>query len=149
MAEAEERSHGSSDSFPIKLPPFISNLFPFLQPKPSAVANDVNGSKPTDVSGEKEPQKSTYETVSFPYNPPKNAEPLKHEAEVSSGRTSNSVVLWQVYALGGFLVLKWAWARWNERNERINKKETADDDDQPSHQEDDDDDDQGSDGHED
>ncbi|KAF8107434.1 hypothetical protein N665_0122s0072 [Sinapis alba] len=35
-----------------------------------------------------------------------------------------------VYALGGFLVLKWrAWARWNERNETSDKHKTTDDDD--------------------
>lgn len=39
-----------------------------------------------------------------------------------------SILLFQVYALGGFLVLKWAWARWNERNERSDKKETGEDD---------------------
>ncbi|CAF2268588.1 unnamed protein product [Brassica rapa] len=61
-------------------------------------------------------------SVSFPYNPAKNMEPLKFEAEGSSGRTSNSFVLWQVYALGGFLVLKWACARWNERKETTAKR---------------------------
>ncbi|EOA24913.1 hypothetical protein CARUB_v10018204mg [Capsella rubella] len=143
MAEAQERSHGS-DSSPLKLPPFISNLFPFLKPKPPVTTTDANGGSKA-VSGEKEPQNSV---VSFPYNPPKSAaEPLKVEVEPSSGRTSNSVILWQVYALGGFLVLKWAWARWNERNERSDKKESTGDEDQPSQREDDDD--QSSDEHED
>lgn len=58
-----------------------------------------------------------------------------------------SLKLFQVYALGGFLVLKWAWARWNERNETGDKNEATGDDDQPSNQKDDDD--QSSDGHED
>ncbi|CAE6075955.1 unnamed protein product [Arabidopsis arenosa] len=142
--EAQDRANGSDSSPPIKLPPFITNLFAFLQPKPPPATIDANAPKPT---GEKEPQKSTYETVSFPYTPPKSAEPIKFEAEPSSGRTSNSVILWQVYALGGFLVLKWAWARWNERNERSDKNEATGDDDQPSNQKDDDD--QSSDGHED
>ncbi|KAG7560561.1 hypothetical protein ISN45_Aa05g020790 [Arabidopsis thaliana x Arabidopsis arenosa] len=142
--EAQDRANGSDSSPPIKLPPFITNLFSFLQPKPPPATIDANAPKPT---GEKEPQKSTYETVSFPYNPPKTAEPIKFEAEPSPGRTSNSVILWQVYALGGFLVLKWAWARWNERNERSDKNEATGDDDQPSNQKDDDD--QSSDGHED
>lgn len=51
-----------------------------------------------------------------------------------------SILLFQVYALGGFLVLKWAWARWNERNERSDKKETTGEDDGDNHS---------SDGHED
>ncbi|XP_010515677.1 PREDICTED: uncharacterized protein LOC104791475 [Camelina sativa] len=147
MAEAQDRSHGSDSSSPtLKFPPFVTNLFPFLKPKPATDASGV--SKHMAVSGDKEPQKSsTYEAVSFPYNPPKSAEPIKFEAEPSSGRTSNSVILWQVYALGGFLVLKWAWARWNKRNERSGKKDdTTGNDDQPSPKEDDDD--QSSDGDE-
>uniref|UniRef100_A0A1J3DBW6 Uncharacterized protein n=1 Tax=Noccaea caerulescens TaxID=107243 RepID=A0A1J3DBW6_NOCCA len=142
MAEAaDERSQGS-DSPPLNIPAFVTNLFAFLQPKAPAAVNDASVPKPTVVSGEKDRQNSTVETVSFPYNPPTNTEPLKVEAEVSSGKTSNSLVIWQVYALGGFLVLKWAWARWNERNERSKKKEATDDDDQPSHREDGDGDDQ-------
>ncbi|ESQ45277.1 hypothetical protein EUTSA_v10010807mg [Eutrema salsugineum] len=140
MAESEHPTHGS-DSPPLKLPSFVTNLFPFLKPKPSP----PDGPKPT--GDKKEPQNSTYESVSFPYNPPNNAEPLKYESEVSSSKTSNSLVIWQVYALGGFLVLKWAWARWNERNERSDKKDTTDDGD---HRGDgDDEDDQTSHGHED
>lgn len=98
MAEAQDRSHGS-DSSPLKLPPFISNLFSFLQPKPPPATIDANDPKPTAVAVKKEPQDSTYDTVSFPYNPPKSAEPLKFEAEPTSGRTSNSVILWQVYLI--------------------------------------------------
>ncbi|KAJ4890107.1 hypothetical protein Rs2_29855 [Raphanus sativus] len=113
----------------LNLPSFVVNLFPFLKPKSPANVTD-GGPKPT--GGDKETQNST---VSFPYNPPKSTEPLKVEAEPSSGTTSNSLVIWQVYALGGFLVLKWAWARWNERNEK--KKSTDDDDDQAPHPEDD------------
>ncbi|CAN8254689.1 unnamed protein product [Cochlearia groenlandica] len=137
MAESEERSSSSSSPPQLTLPPFVTNLFPFLKPKSPALVN--NGTKPKqDVSVvEKETTKySTNESVSFPYNPTtKEAETLKVEAEVSSGRTSNSLVLWQVYALGGFLVLKWAWARWNERNETGGKK-----DDEPSHGDDDEED---------
>ncbi|CAH2064325.1 unnamed protein product [Thlaspi arvense] len=149
MAESEQRTHGSDSPPQLKFPTFVTNLFPFLNSKPPSVAD---GPKPTGgVSGEKDSKNSTYETVSFPYNPPKNPEPLKVEAEASSSRTSNSLVIWQVYALGGFLVLKWAWARWNERNERSDKKETTDDDGQASNQKDGDDeeDDQASRGHED
>ncbi|CAA7019230.1 unnamed protein product [Microthlaspi erraticum] len=131
MAEADERPQGS-DSPPLKLPDFVTNIFSFLQPKAPPAVIDAGVPKPT---GEKDRQNSTVETVSFPYNPPTNTEPLKVEAEVSSSKTSNNLVIWQVYALGGFLVLKWAWARWNERNERSNKKDATDDDDQPSHRE--------------
>ncbi|XP_009115931.1 uncharacterized protein LOC103841161 [Brassica rapa] len=139
MAEQPQQQQRSSDSSPhqLKLPSFVVNLFPFLQPKSPASVNGADGApKPTvGVSKDKETQNST---VSFPYNPPKSAEPLKVEAEPSSGSTSNSLVIWQVYALGGFLVLKWAWARWNERNATSDKKEEEeDDDDQAPHPEDD------------
>ncbi|KAJ9684758.1 hypothetical protein PVL29_016970 [Vitis rotundifolia] len=43
--------------------------------------------------------------------------PLKLEAE-ESDNSSSPTVLWQVYALGGFIILKWAWARWNERRNK-------------------------------
>ncbi|XWS75259.1 hypothetical protein CRYUN_Cryun01aG0070700 [Craigia yunnanensis] len=56
--------------------------------------------------------------------------PLEFEAEECVGRTSNPIVLWQVYAIGGFFLLKWIWARWKERKEMGSKKE-SDDDEQP------------------
>ncbi|CAF1855569.1 unnamed protein product [Brassica oleracea] len=76
---------------PLKLPSFISN---FLKPKSLASVSDSDGPKPTGVvsSSYKESQNSS---VSFPYNPAKNMEPLKFEAEGCSRRTSNSFVLWQ------------------------------------------------------
>ncbi|KAF2565614.1 hypothetical protein F2Q68_00025635 [Brassica cretica] len=60
--------------------------------------SDSDGPKPTGVvsSSYKESQNSS---VSFPYNPAKNMEPLKFEAEGCSGRTSNSFVLWRVSCL--------------------------------------------------
>lgn len=75
----------------LNLPSFVVNLFPFLKPKSSANVAD-GGPKPT--GGDKETQNST---VTFPYNPPKSTEPLKVEAEPSSGTTSNSLVIWQVF----------------------------------------------------
>ncbi|GER51205.1 voltage-dependent L-type calcium channel subunit beta-4 [Striga asiatica] len=38
---------------------------------------------------------------------------LEVETEVSD-RSTNPLFLWQVYAIGGFYVLRWAWMRWNE-----------------------------------
>ncbi|KAL5800411.1 hypothetical protein ACOSQ4_033295 [Xanthoceras sorbifolium] len=64
--------------------------------------------------------------------------PLDFEAEEPAGRTSNPIVLWQVYALGGFLVLRWVWARWKERKERAAKNESSDDNEPPPAAEDDD-----------
>lgn len=98
MAEQPQQQQRSSDSSPpqLKLPSFVVNLFPFLQPKSPSPANGADGApKPAGgVSKDKETQNST---VSFPYNPPKSTEPLKLEAEPSSGSTSNSLVIWQVF----------------------------------------------------
>ncbi|KAF8099755.1 hypothetical protein N665_0237s0010 [Sinapis alba] len=133
--QQQQQQQRSSDSPPqLKLPTFVVNLFPFLKPKPPASVNGADGGPKPTGGGDKETQNST---VSFPYNPPKSTEPLKLEAEPSSGSTSNSLVIWQVYALGGFLVLKWAWARWNERNETSDKKDDDEDDDQAPQREDD------------
>ncbi|KAG0485682.1 hypothetical protein HPP92_009761 [Vanilla planifolia] len=42
---------------------------------------------------------------------------LKMEVEESSEDTSSSN-MWQVYALGGFLIARWVWAKWKERTGR-------------------------------
>ncbi|KAK8691735.1 hypothetical protein V6N13_075234 [Hibiscus sabdariffa] len=57
--------------------------------------------------------------------------PLEFEAEESLGRTSNPIVLWQVYAIGGIFLLKWIWARWKEKKEMGSKKESPGEDEQP------------------
>ncbi|CAN0826158.1 hypothetical protein LINGRAPRIM_LOCUS2184 [Linum grandiflorum] len=46
---------------------------------------------------------------------------MEVEVEESSHRTHNPVIIWQVYAMGGFIIVKWVWARWNERKERAKK----------------------------
>lgn len=69
-----------------------------------AVSSEVEESKPA--------------TVRFPDTRPAVA-PLKLEAEELEQDT-NPVVLWQVYAIGGFFILRWALARWKER--RAKKK---------------------------
>ncbi|KAL0921098.1 hypothetical protein M5K25_008134 [Dendrobium thyrsiflorum] len=40
--------------------------------------------------------------------------PLKLEVE-DSFEDMNPRNMWQVYALGGFMLAKWIWARWKER----------------------------------
>ncbi|KAG8390531.1 hypothetical protein BUALT_Bualt01G0093200 [Buddleja alternifolia] len=48
--------------------------------------------------------------------PKQSFTPVKLEAEAEdSERSTNPVLLWQVYAIGGFFILRWAWTRWNER----------------------------------
>ncbi|XP_028770167.1 uncharacterized protein LOC114727645 [Neltuma alba] len=52
--------------------------------------------------------------VRFPKTQSVVPPPLETEAE-ESAKTSNPIILWQVYALGGILIARWIWARWNER----------------------------------
>ncbi|XP_010553477.1 PREDICTED: uncharacterized protein LOC104823559 [Tarenaya hassleriana] len=130
MAASEEHDPMSPQSPPSFFPK-IQFKFPFLNHKPKLESDD-NLAKPetTESGGGGEAEDRSVARVSFPYSHPKFVEPLEAEAEFSSGRTSNSVVLWQVYALGGFLVLRWVWARWNERKERRNKKDKPEGDDE-------------------
>ncbi|KAJ8475925.1 hypothetical protein OPV22_019652 [Ensete ventricosum] len=43
--------------------------------------------------------------------------PLRLEGEESNENMSHRNV-WQVYALGSFMILRWIWARWRERRDR-------------------------------
>ncbi|XP_031500877.1 uncharacterized protein LOC116264673 [Nymphaea colorata] len=43
--------------------------------------------------------------------------PLKLETE-ESAEGVNPSNMWQVYALGGFMILRWIWARWRERKDK-------------------------------
>ncbi|KAL4182416.1 hypothetical protein AMTRI_Chr11g93250 [Amborella trichopoda] len=47
---------------------------------------------------------------------------VKLQAEDSATSPKN---MWQVYALGGFMVLRWIWARWKERKARGGSSEEA------------------------
>ncbi|XP_039685784.1 uncharacterized protein [Medicago truncatula] len=45
-------------------------------------------------------------------------QPLQAESQISSTKTSNPLILYQVYAVGAFFISRWIWARWNERKAR-------------------------------
>jgi len=45
--------------------------------------------------------------------------------------TSPCLDLLQVYALGGFIILRWAWAKWQERKAKT-KKDSSNEDQPPS-----------------
>ncbi|KAL1817369.1 hypothetical protein DCAR_0521795 [Daucus carota subsp. sativus] len=98
--------------------PFVSLLtnftkfFNFPQPKSAA---------PNPEAKPENPKSKAPVVVAYPSK--QTAAPLKLEAE-DLEKNTNPVVLWQVYAIGGFFVLKWAWARYNERRA---KKKTNDD----------------------
>ncbi|KAJ8759139.1 hypothetical protein K2173_004146 [Erythroxylum novogranatense] len=106
---------------PFPLFPRFHITFPFFNPPREAESVVKQESKPEAVL-EKEDEYRKPNTVSFPNPRPILPLPLDVESEESSGRTHNPVVIWQVYALGGFFILKWAWARWQERKDRARKE---------------------------
>lgn len=104
---------------------FFSNLFRGIKlplPKNDAVvepANDVVAAAAEPM--EKKPAASESEvtnpsSVKFPTQ---GFDSLKLETEsVEGGPDTNPILVWQVYAIGGFFILRWAWTRWNERKGR-------------------------------
>ncbi|KAL2554784.1 hypothetical protein Fot_08403 [Forsythia ovata] len=100
---------------------FVSNILQLFKPpapkKNSTIISNVSESDPsknvppvneTVVEDESKPA-----VVNFPRQ---TLAPLKLEAEAEGGeQNTNPVILWQVYAIGGFFILRWAWKRWNER----------------------------------
>ncbi|XP_071734620.1 uncharacterized protein [Rutidosis leptorrhynchoides] len=77
----------------------------------------VETEKKAVVRGGEVVEVSKTETVTYPNDRTKTVSPLKLESEDAEKKT-NPVILWQVYAIGGFFILKWAWGRWNECRER-------------------------------
>ncbi|XP_059429447.1 uncharacterized protein LOC132163252 [Corylus avellana] len=95
--------------------------FPFLKPGPKAEVGVKEEVKREIVVGGNEGEEGMVEkpdVVKFAERKAFAPPPLVVEAEESSAKTSNPVILWQVYALGGFLVLRWMWARWQERTKK-------------------------------
>ncbi|CAI9766214.1 unnamed protein product [Fraxinus pennsylvanica] len=100
---------------------FVSNILQLFKPpaakKSGIVINNVSESDPSKIGA------SVNETVVEDENKPtvvkfprQTLAPLKLEAEAEGGeQNTNPVILWQVYAIGGFFILQWAWKRWNER----------------------------------
>ncbi|KAJ4851572.1 hypothetical protein Tsubulata_034341 [Turnera subulata] len=75
----------------------------------------------TAVVVQREAEVEKPQIVRFPNNSGVVPVTLEAEAQVSGGSTSNPAIVWQVYALGGFIVLNWIWARWKERQDRAKK----------------------------
>ncbi|KAE9612173.1 hypothetical protein Lal_00022327 [Lupinus albus] len=101
---------------------FDLQQLPFFNPKPkpnnknkTLVVSDVN----TDEQKKKkeEDDVSKPKLVWFPKTQVVVPPPLETQPEPleSSNKTSNSLILWQVSALGVFFISRWVWARWNER----------------------------------
>ncbi|XP_057815820.1 uncharacterized protein LOC131029375 [Cryptomeria japonica] len=84
--------------------------------KGKALADDDNKEDEENENDEEEMEIPA--TVSFPRSSQRQPPlpPLKVEVEDKGG--SGSQHMWQVYALGGFLIVRWLWARWQERRAR-------------------------------
>lgn len=75
------------------------------------------------VGGEERDSKPN--VVRFPLTQPEvKVPPLKLESDEAE-KDTNPIVLWQVYALGGFIVLRWVWAKWQERKAAKAKKDES------------------------
>ncbi|XP_012090113.1 uncharacterized protein LOC105648357 isoform X1 [Jatropha curcas] len=110
--------------------PKIELKFPFFnQEKKATTQSAVKEESRIEVigKGEAENGKQKPNFVRFPNSQPIVPPSIDVELQESSGKTHNPLIIWQVYALGGFLILKWVWARLKERNERAKKESSGDD----------------------
>ncbi|KAI3517171.1 hypothetical protein L1887_16381 [Cichorium endivia] len=108
----------------------ITQVFNFRFPPPSAekgvvkVETESKGNGDAALRSSEVVEVSKPVVVRFPDARTATVPPLKLEADEMEQDT-NPVVLWQVYAIGGFFVLRWFLARWKER--RANKKPSNED----------------------
>ncbi|XP_023550789.1 uncharacterized protein LOC111808822 isoform X3 [Cucurbita pepo subsp. pepo] len=110
-------------------PKFPFTWFSFLPKFDLRLPLPINGGKkpPATVMDEGPKDDDDAQKPEFVRFPKANLAVPSVEVEADvSGKTSNPAVIWQVYALGGFLILSWAWARWKERR----PKRRSDDDDE-------------------
>ncbi|XP_022993210.1 uncharacterized protein LOC111489298 [Cucurbita maxima] len=110
-------------------PKFPFTWFSFLPKFDLRLPLPINGGKkpPATVMDEGPKDDEDAQKPEFVRFPKANLAVPSVEVEADvSGKTSNPAVIWQVYALGGFLILSWAWARWKERR----PKRRSDDDDE-------------------
>ncbi|XP_073146835.1 uncharacterized protein [Henckelia pumila] len=85
---------------------------PVAEPAPVAPAAEPVEKKPIVT----EDESANPSTVNFPRQ---DFAPMKLETDpVEAEPNTNPILLWQVYAIGGFFILRWAWTRWNERKGR-------------------------------
>ncbi|KAH7839958.1 hypothetical protein Vadar_010681 [Vaccinium darrowii] len=106
---------------------FLSKFqfFNFPPQKRDAAKSDAVNQKP-GKSGEYAEEGEKAVVVKVP-NAKTDLPSLKLEGEECE-RNTNPIVLWQVYAIGGFFVLSWALARWKEKRA---KKKSSDDEPSP------------------
>ncbi|XP_076914564.1 uncharacterized protein LOC143573617 [Bidens hawaiensis] len=104
----------------------FTNLLANFRFPPPPVKVETEAGK-TVVRGGELAEEEKPVTVRFGEPRPTTVAPLKLEAK-GVDKETKPAVLWQVYAIGGFFILKWALAKWNER--RTNNQ-SADEEDSP------------------
>ncbi|KAI8539709.1 hypothetical protein RHMOL_Rhmol09G0204300 [Rhododendron molle] len=106
--------------------PFLN----FLQPKRDSAKPDalISEKKTPAIAGERGEEGKKPVVVKVPNPKTTDLPSLKLEGE-ECDRNTNPIVLWQVYAIGGFFVLNWVFARWKERRA---KKKSSDDEPSPA-----------------
>ncbi|XP_043723284.1 uncharacterized protein LOC122670466 [Telopea speciosissima] len=111
MAEDEHKTITSTEVDTNRGPrfAFLSN-FGIKFPPPKQESKTVTKELRAD---EVESEAKKPDVVRFP-DTRRDIPPLKLEVEESE-QGMDPRNMWQVYALGGFLILKWILARWNER----------------------------------
>ncbi|XP_022765537.1 uncharacterized protein LOC111310382 isoform X2 [Durio zibethinus] len=110
-----------------KFPKSLFLLFPKLPFNRKRSVEAVIEKKPNEKQlGDEMKKSKKADVVKLSETRPAAPSPLKLEAQQSE-RNSNPTILWQVYAIGGFFLLKWIWARWKERKEMGAKMESSDD----------------------
>ncbi|ESW15828.1 hypothetical protein PHAVU_007G105600 [Phaseolus vulgaris] len=117
--DTEEQPPKHSPPNLFSLFPKIHFQFPFLplQPQPSPPPPPPQ-SNPRD-----EAPNLKSNVVRFPKTQAAlvSSTPLQAEIDASNSpaaRTTNPLLLWQIYALGTIAISTWVWARWNERKGR-------------------------------
>ncbi|XP_074319345.1 uncharacterized protein LOC141656379 [Silene latifolia] len=139
MAEASPKQSETPPSnnpfvFLTQIPQCLLNSFKNLTKKQEKKAENDNKSLKNDVVVVVEESsvinaQKTPDVVNFPWIK-QDVPPIKLESE-DVQQDTNPIILWQVYALGGFIILKWAWGKWQERKDKA-KEDAPDDDDHPA-----------------
>nr|GEU30237.1 translation initiation factor IF-2 like [Tanacetum cinerariifolium] len=118
MADNPNSSHAPPNPFSSIISKFTDVFNNFRFPPPPVKVDTVAGD---DVAEEK--------PVSIRYPDASGVDVA--QVKVESGEVqhvTNPAVMWQVYAIGGFFLLKWAVARWKEQRA---KKKPSDEDSPP------------------
>ncbi|KAD2804750.1 hypothetical protein R6Q59_029831 [Mikania micrantha] len=131
MAEKETSiSNSQSIRHPNPISSIISKFtevinFRFPPPPAKKVETERKTAGDAVIPGGEAVEDSNPATVRFPQAHPTTVAPLKLQEDEVEGDT-NPVFLWQVYAIGGFFILRWVLARWNERRRANNKSSNED-----------------------